>query len=449
MDNLFTQSTATDFRPLAVRMRPQTLSDICGQEQVVGPTSFLAAMVRRDTVPSLLLYGPPGTGKTTIAHVIAQMTQSRFVTVNATTSGVAELRKVIQEAKEQGVLYGRRTIVFIDEIHRFNKGQQDILLSYVEDGTIVLIGATTENPFFEVQRALLSRMRLIRLEALSVAAIERILAAALTDAERGLGTLRLAVQEGALHQIAVRADGDARLALNFLEQATAGLAEGAALTMERVAEIGVERVQYDKQGDSHYDVASAFIKSMRGSDVDAALHYMARMIAGGEKPSFIARRMMICASEDVGLADSHALVVATAAAQAAEMVGFPEARIILAHAVTYIALAPKSNSIIGAIDRAQGRVAQGAFGAVPAHLRDAHYTGAEKLGHGAGYRYAHNYPNGWVKQQYLPDELVQDRYYRPRSLGAEAELARQWNARRGQLQSEDSNGKTDEGNGTR
>lgn len=447
MDNLFAQAPSADFRPLAVRMRPRTLTEIYGQEQVVGVKSFLSAMVRQDTVPSLLLYGPPGTGKTTIAHVIAQMTQSHFVTVNATTSGVAELRKIIHEAKEQGMLYGRRTIVFIDEIHRFNKAQQDILLSYVEDGTIVLIGATTENPFFEVQRALLSRMRLIRLETLSAAAIEQILAAALADEERGLGKLHLEVETGTLHQIAVRADGDARLALNFLEQAAASLTEGDRLTMAGVAEIGVERVQYDKQGDSHYDVASAFIKSMRGSDPDAALHYMARMIAGGEKPSFIARRMMICASEDVGLADSQALVVATAAAQAAEMVGFPEARIILAHAVVYIALAPKSNSIIAAIDRAQGRVAAGGFGAVPAHLRDAHYTGAEQLGHGTAYRYAHNYPGGWVDQQYLPDELANDRYYRPRPYGEEHALAVQWNKRRGIPQTEESHGKTDKTNG--
>ena len=432
MANLFEQTQRADFRPLAVRMRPRTLDEIYGQEAVVGSQSFLAAMIRSDTVPSLLLFGPPGTGKTTIARVIANLTQSEFVTVNATTSGVAELRKVIAEAKEQGSLYGRRTIVFIDEIHRFNKGQQDLLLSYVEDGTITLIGATTENPFFEVQKALLSRLRLIRLEALTPAAIVRILQNAVTDAERGLGKQKLTVATEVLRELALQANGDARLALNMLEQTAAGLAPDTEMTLAEVERAaGTGRLAYDKSGDSHYDIASAFIKSMRGSDADAALHYLARMIEGGEKPSFMARRIMICAAEDVGLADPQALVVAQAAAQAAEMVGFPEARIILAEAVLYVALAPKSNSVITAIDAALSRVRQGATGNVPAHLRDAHYSGAQQLGHGQTYRYAHQYPNGWVRQQYLPDPLVNDQYYQPKMYGSEAELVRRWNERRG------------------
>ncbi len=435
MTNLFEMSSgAEDHRPLAVRMRPQTLADIVGQEKVIGEESFLAAMIRTDHVPSLLLYGPPGTGKTTIAKVIANVTKSHFVTINATTSGVAELRKVIAEAKDQGTLYHRRTIVFIDEIHRFNKAQQDVLLSYVEDGTIVLVGATTENPFFEVQRALLSRMRLIRLEALTGPDIVKILQRALADRERGLGQHRWQATPKVLRYLADYAGGDARLALNFLEQATAGLADGAELTPERLAEtVGIGRIAYDKQGDTHYDIASAFIKSMRGSDPQAALHYMARMIEGGEKPAFIARRMVICAAEDVGLADPMALTVATAAAQAAEMVGFPEARIILAEAVLYIALAPKSNSVIQAVDSALARVRKGRLGQVPAHLRDAHYSGAEQLGHGTEYKYAHSYPNGWVEQQYLPDELVNDVYYRPRRLGAEPKLAEAWQHRCGKI----------------
>lgn len=431
MANLFEMTGKQDFRPLAVRMRPRTLDEIYGQEKVVGPNSFLAAMIRRDTVPSLLLYGPPGTGKTTIAHVIAAVTKSHFTTVNATTSGVAELRKVIGEAKEAGTLYGRRTIVFIDEIHRFNKGQQDVLLSYVEDGTIVLIGATTENPFFEVQKALLSRMRLVRLELMRDDALLKVLETALADRERGLGAQELRVEPAVLRMLAAHAGGDARLALNFLEQAVAGVPKGGELTREQVAAAaGIGRIAYDKDGDSHYDIASAFIKSMRGSDPDAALHYLARMIAGGEKPSFIARRIMICASEDVGLADSHALQVATAAAQAAEMVGFPEARIILAHAVLYVALAPKSNSVVRAIDAAQARVSRGNIGQVPLPLRDAHYSGAEALGQGKGYLYAHNYPNGWVDQQYLPDALRDEIFYEPSPYGAEAQLAENWDIRR-------------------
>lgn len=427
MENLFEQSRSDDFRPLAVRMRPRRPEEVYGQDAVIGPQSFLAAMIARDTVPSLLLYGPPGTGKTTIARVIAAATESHFVTVNATTSGVAELRKVIAEAKDQGSLYGRRTILFIDEIHRFNKGQQDLLLSYVEDGTIVLIGATTENPFFEVQRALLSRLRLIRLEALPLAAIEQILLAAWTDTERGLGRSADELAAGVLRGLADIADGDARLALNFLEQAAAALPAGETLTGEFLAGVvGRRRVAYDKDGDSHYDVASAFIKSMRGSDPQAALHYLARMIEGGEEPSFIARRMVICAAEDVGLADPQALVIANAAAQAAQLVGWPEARIILAEAVLYIALAPKSNSTISGIDAALQRVHSGRIGRVPAHLRDAHYSGAQAMGHGKGYLYAHNYPSGWVRQQYLPDEIKEDRYYRPRPLGAEGDLVRAW-----------------------
>lgn len=431
MANLFEMTNKQDFRPLAVRMRPRSLEEVCGQDQVVGEGSFLAAMIRRDSVPSLLLYGPPGTGKTTIARVIAEMTQSHFVTINATTSGVAELRKVIGEAKQEGAFYGRRTIVFIDEIHRFNKGQQDVLLSYVEDGTITLVGATTENPFFEVQKALLSRMRLVRLEPLREQDLVCILRRALDDTARGLGAQSLQVTDEVLEQLARHAGGDARMALNFLEQAAAGLTKGEMMTSAHlVSTVDMSRVSYDKQGDSHYDIASAFIKSMRGSDPDAALHYLARMIEGGEKPSFIARRMMICAAEDVGLADPQALYVATAAAQAAEMVGFPEARIILAEAVLYIALAPKSNSVVTAIDRAQARIHAGGIGQVPLPLRDAHYAGAEALGQGKGYLYPHQYPNGWVLQQYLPDELADETFYKPSQYGVEGMLNTRWQERK-------------------
>ncbi len=432
MESLFNTgwNGKSSYAPLAERMRPVSLEEICGQEAAVGKGSFLRAMIEKDSVPSLLLFGPPGCGKTTIADVIAKVTRSVFIKLNATSSGAAEIRKVIAEAKEQQQYYGCRTIVFIDEIHRFNKGQQDLLLPYVEDGTIVLIGATTENPFFEVNAPLRSRLRLIRLIPLSEEDILRILEHALTDEDRGLGKLRYTADRHLLKEIASCAGGDSRVALNLLEQAVSMLPAGGTLTEKQIERITGERsIAYDKSGDNHYDIASAFIKSMRGSDPDAAIHYLARMIAGGEDPSFISRRIMICAAEDVGLADPEALSVAVAAAQAAEMVGFPEARIPLAEAVLYICLAEKSNSSIMAIDRAAEDVRRGDIGSVPMHLRDAHYKGASALGHGTEYKYPHSY-GGWVDQQYLPDSLKDKKYYTPVCRGMENGLAEMWTKRR-------------------
>ena len=432
MDSLFERpaSAAKRFAPLADRMRPRSLSEVAGQEEAVGKGTFLYRMIERDTVPSLLLFGPPGCGKTTIAEVVARMTRSSFVKLNATASGIKEIRETVSKAKEDSEYYGRRTIVFIDEIHRFNKGQQDVLLPYVEDGTFVLIGATTENPYFEINGPLLSRMRLIRLAALSEAALLSILRRALSDSERGLGSYGYRATDEVLAEIVSYAGGDARMALNLLEQATALLPAGGDLTEEMLRRVAGEHLSlYDKSGDYHYDIVSAFIKSMRGSDPDAALHYMARMIEGGEKPSFISRRIMICAAEDVGLADPRALQVAVAAAQAAEMVGFPEGRIPLAEAVIYICLAPKSNSAIEGIDAAQAEVKKKNSFSIPPYLKDAHYGGAAKLGQGIGYKYPHSY-GGWVPQQYLPDELSGHTYYHPLANGEEKKLADIWKERR-------------------
>ncbi len=434
MDSLFDapKGQQNRFAPLADRMRPADLSEICGQEAAVGKGTFLYQMIERDTLPSLLLFGPPGCGKTTIASVVAQMTKSRFIKINATAGGIKEVRDVVEKAKEEMAYYGRRTIVFIDEIHRFNKGQQDVLLPYVEDGTFVLIGATTENPYFEINGPLLSRLRLIRLMPLDEEALLGILRRALADEEKGLGTYHYQTSEAVLRMIGSFAGGDARMALNLLEQTAAMVPPGGTLTEEALRQVAGEHLSlYDKDGDYHYDIVSAFIKSMRGSDPDAALHYMARMIEGGEKPSFISRRIMICAAEDVGLADPQALQVAVAAAQAAEMVGFPEGRIPLAEAVVYICLAPKSNSAINGIDGACADVRRKNSWSIPQYLKDAHYSGAAKLGQGIGYKYPHDY-GGWVAQQYLPDELKDAVYYRPIQNGREKELSRQWKERRNQ-----------------
>ena len=422
MESLFAQPQK---KPLADRMRPTKLSDFVGQEAAVGERSPLRRMIEKDQVQSVLFYGPPGTGKTTLAQVIAHMTGDEFVAINAVSSGVPELRKLIARAQELQRGGMGRTIVFIDEIHRFNKAQQDVLLPYVENGTIILIGATTENPFFEINSPLLSRMKVIRLEHLMAAGIKQILERALTDKENGYGAEGITITAEALEAVADFAGGDARVALNLLEQAEFMLPEGSKeVTMEVLhSVVGNALQRYDKKGDYHYDIVSAFIKSMRGSDADAALHYLARMLEGGEDVRFIARRIVICAAEDVGNADPQALVIANAAAQAAHFVGLPEAQIPLAQAVCYIANAPKSNSCYMGIFAARQEV-RSVNTRVPKHLRDAHYPGAKQLGHGLGYKYPHDYPGGWVKQQYLPDELVGHQYYQPKDIGEESRLVK-------------------------
>ena len=392
------------YQPLAERMRPQTLSDFAGQEKILN--GALGKMIAEGQTPSLIFFGEPGTGKTTLAKIIANTTASNFVKVNAALSGISELRGIVKEAEEQRKFYRRRTILFIDEIHRFNKGQQDFLLPYVEDGRITLIGATTENPFFEVNAALLSRVKIVRLEKLTTDDIKKILCRAVDN--EGFN-----VEERALEIIADFADGDARMALNLLEQT----AFSGKISVETLSDLLGEKIRrYDKRGDNHYDTASAFIKSMRGSDADAAILYLAKMIDGGEDLKFIARRIVICAAEDVGNADPQALILANAAAQAAQFVGLPEARIILAQAVTYIAAAPKSNAAYLAIDKALADTT----GDVPKHLRDTHYKGAKAFGHGVGYKYPHDFDNHFVKQQYLPDKKTSERYYEPTAQGYEA-----------------------------
>ncbi len=431
--NLFENMEPVDpFEPLAVRMRPHSLDHFFGQEQVVGPGTFLRSMIEEDKVPSLLLYGPSGTGKTTLAKIISELTSSRFVMLNATNVGIGELRSTIEEAMRIRSSLQQRTILFLDEIHRFNKSQQDVLLPSVESGQIILIGATTENPFFEVNRPLLSRLRLLTLERLDATALVAILRRALTDEEYGLGKKALIVTDDLLEDIGRFVDGDARMALNILEQVGAMVRSGGEITIEIIEKVLGRRVyRYDKKGNNHYDVISAFIKSMRGSDPDAVLYYLARMIEAGEDPVFIARRIVICAAEDVGLADPQALVVANAAAQASHMVGLPEARIILSEAAVYVALAPKSNSTYLGIDAAIHAVRHKEQGEVPKHLRDAHYGGAKQLGHGVGYRYAQDYPNGYVEQQYLPDTLVGETFYTPLERGCEGEFVKAWKTRKG------------------
>ena len=381
--------------------------------------------------PSMLFYGPCGTGKTTLAGIIAKVSNSHFVNLNATNAGIGELRTIIEDARKRVRSLQQRTILFLDEIHRFNKSQQDVLLPCVEDGTIILIGATTENPFFEVNRPLLSRLRLITLEALTPKAIGQILRRAITDEEVGLGKRRLQVTDEVLEDVGIFVNGDGRMALNILEQAAAMVPDEGTISIEVLEKVVGRRIYtYDKKGDSHYDTISAFIKSMRGSDVQATVHYLARMIEAGEDPNFIARRIVICAAEDVGLADPQALILANAAAQAAHMVGFPEARIILSEAACYVALAPKSNSAYMAIDAAIADVRHKDCGQVPDHLKDSHYSGASKLGHGKAYKYAHNYPNGYVKQQYLPTPLVDATYYNGIKRGKEEQLLLDWEERR-------------------
>ena len=431
MDSLFDMTPTNTYEPLPVRMRPTKLDHLYGQEKAVGKGTFLRAMVEKDTIPSMLFYGPCGTGKTTLAGIIAKVSNSYFVNLNATNAGIGELRTIIEDARKRVRSLQQRTILFLDEIHRFNKSQQDVLLPCVEDGTIILIGATTENPFFEVNRPLLSRLRLITLEALTPKAIGQILRRAITDEEVGLGKRHLQVTDEVLEDVGIFVNGDGRMALNILEQAAAMVPDEGTITIEVLEKVVGRRIYtYDKKGDSHYDTISAFIKSMRGSDVQATVHYLARMIEAGEDPNFIARRIVICAAEDVGLADPQALILANAAAQAAHMVGFPEARIILSEAACYVALAPKSNSAYVAIDAAISDVRHKDCGRVPDHLKDSHYSGASKLGHGKAYKYAHNYPNGYVKQQYLPTPLVDATYYKGIKRGTEEQLLHDWEKRR-------------------
>ncbi len=423
MDSLFTSVAP---KPLADRLRPKSLADFVGQEKVIGKNSYLRRMIENDSIPSIIFYGPPGTGKTTLAKVIAEMTGSIFESINAVSSGVPELRKLLASAVERQRAGIGRTIIFIDEIHRFNKAQQDVLLPYVENGTIVLIGATTENPFFEINSPLLSRMKVIRLEQLCEDEIKKVIKRALADSVNGYGAVGINITDEAIDVVANFANGDARRALNVLEQAIAMLAENSKELDINVLRLVLGNVvlQYDKNGDYHYDIISAFIKSMRGSDADAALHYLARLIESGEDVRFIARRILICASEDVGNADPKALLIANAAAQAAHFVGLPEAQILLSQAVCYIANAPKSNSCYIGIAKAIDDVRNKNCGQVPKHLRDAHYPGAAKLGNGAGYLYPHDYFGGYVKQQYLPDALADVKYYQPKPIGEEKELLR-------------------------
>ena len=417
------QNDSKKYEPLAQRMRPRNFGEFIGQEEAVGKGKYLRKMIEKDQLPSMILYGPPGTGKTTLAQMVASLTNSNFKKLNAVSAGIGDIRKIVDEAAEARRFYQKRTIVFIDEIHRFNKSQQDVLLPYVEDGRLILIGATTENPFFEVNHALLSRVRIVRLNSLSDKDLMRMLKQALEDKERGLGSRRLTITDESVEAIAQLSGGDGRMALNLLEQAAAMIDDGSEINIELLHTILGERIQtYDKKGDNHYDTVSAFIKSMRGSDPDAAIHYLARMLAAGEDLNFIARRVAICAAEDVGNADPFALVVAMAAVQAVQFVGMPEARIPLAEAVTYVASAPKSNAAYMAIDAALADVRHRNCGPVPEHLRDAHYKGAAKLGHGINYKYAHDFPYHFVKQQYLPNNLKGTTYYHPTANGREVRI---------------------------
>ena len=413
--------------PLASRMRPETLDQVVGQKHIVGPGTLLYRAIKAAQLGSIIFYGPPGTGKTTLAKVIAHTTKAEFCQINATVAGKKDMEEVVQKAKDTLGMYGRRTILFVDEIHRFNKSQQDYLLPFVEDGTLILIGATTENPYFEVNGALLSRSRIFELKALEKEDILELLHRAVTDVEKGMGSYRAVLEEDAADFLADVANGDARAALNALELGvlTTPRAEDGKIHIDlEVAQECIQKraVRYDKDGDNHYDTISAFIKSMRGSDPDAAVYYLGRMLYAGEDIKFIARRIMIHAAEDVGMADPQALNVAVSAAQAVERIGMPEARIILAEAVIYIASAPKSNSVISAVDQAMEAVRTEKTRPVPVHLKDTHYKGAEKLGHGAGYLYPHDFPGHYVKQQYLPDGMEGRTFYHPSDEGFEKEV---------------------------
>lgn len=421
------ENSMKDNSPLAQRMRPRNLDEVVGQRHIIGSDKLLYRAIKADKLSSIIFYGPPGTGKTTLAKVIANTTSADFRQINATVAGKKDMEDVVEAAKNNMGMYGRKTILFVDEIHRFNKGQQDYLLPFVEDGTLILIGATTENPYFEVNSALISRSIIFELKALEKEDILSLIHTAVYDKERGMGAYDAVIDEDAAEFLADIANGDARNALNAVElgiMSTNRSDDGKIHITLEVAEECIQKrvIRYDKTGDNHYDTISAFIKSMRGSDPDAALYYLARMLYAGEDIKFIARRIMICASEDVGNADPQALVVAVSACQAIERIGMPEAQIILAQAVTYIATAPKSNASYMGIDKAMAQVAGEKTAVIPPHLQDAHYKGAAKLGHGTGYLYAHDYPMHYVKQQYLPDTLVGRKFYEPTENGYEKQI---------------------------
>ena len=412
--------------PLASRMRPNTLEEVVGQKHIIGEDKLLYRAIKADKLRSVIFYGPPGTGKTTLAKVIANTTSACFCQLNATVAGKKDMEEVVNSAKDRMAGLSQKTILFVDEIHRFNKGQQDFLLPFVEDGTIVLIGATTENPYFEVNGALISRSIIFELKPLSKEDVLSLIKKAVYDKDKGMGSYNAVIDDDAAEFLADIANGDARQALNAVELGIMSTAIGADGVIHITIEVAQECIQkrtlkYDKTGDNHYDTISAFIKSMRGSDPDAALYYLARMIYAGEDPKFIARRIMICASEDVGNADPNALNVAVSASLAVERVGMPEAQIILAQACTYVATAPKSNAAMRGIFEALDYVANHTTDSVPAHLKDAHYGGAAKLGHGLDYIYPHDYPNHYVKQQYLPDGVIGEKFYHSSGLGHEKE----------------------------
>ncbi len=424
------KTSMKDEAPLAKRLRPTSLEEIVGQKHILGEDKLLYRVIKADKLSSIILYGPPGTGKTTLAMVIANTTSAIFKELNATTSGKKDIEEVVKEAKDNLGMYGKKTILFIDEIHRFNKAQQDYLLPFVEDGTVIMIGATTENPYFEVNSALISRSTIFQLKPLSCEDIEALIRRAVYDMEKGMGSYNVEITDEAVHFLADLSEGDARHALNAVELGVLSTERddttGKIIYNLKVAEECIQRraIRYEKDGDNHYDTISAFIKSMRGSDPDAAVYYLAKMLYAGESITFIARRIMICACEDVGNADPQAIVVATSCAQAVERIGMPEAQIILAHAAIYVACAPKSNSIVNAIFSASDAVKNISDCQVPVHLRDAHYSGAKNLGN-VGYKYAHDYPNHYVNQQYLPDPLIGEKFYEPGDNGYEKDI-KEW-----------------------
>lgn len=424
--DLMRENTLKEEAPLASRLRPETLDEIVGQQHIIGRDKLLYRAIKADKLGSLIFYGPPGTGKTTIAQVIAKTTRSLFRQINATTAGKKDMEEVTAEAK-QAFAYGKKTILFIDEIHRFNKSQQDYLLPFVEDGTVTLIGATTENPYFEVNSALISRSRIFELKPLEKEDIKKLLYRGAEDTVKGMGSYHAILTEEGADYLADVANGDARAAINALELGiltTPPDADGRIRITEEVAAECIQKrvLRYEKNGDNHYDTISAFIKSMRGSDPDAAVYYLARMLYAGEDVRFIARRIMICASEDVGNADPMAMVVASSAAQAVERVGMPESQLILSQACIYVACAPKSNACCNAVFAALDTVKNTITAPVPVHLQDAHYGGAAKMGHGIGYKYAHDYPEHYVKQQYLPDVLKDSTFYEPTEIGYEKKI---------------------------